>query len=89
MIRLKLFSIHISEGSDFSINEADCRSLQFTRKTGIQKKCIFVRIIEDQIDEGTEQFSVNLTSSNPHVTFKTQIATVRIVEGEVAAPSQG
>ena len=84
-----MFSIHISEGSDFSITEADHRSLQFTRKTGIQKKCIFARIIEDHIDEGTEQFSVNLSSSNPHVTFKTQIATVRIVEGEATIPSQG
>jgi len=43
-------------------------------------KCAFIRIVEDSVQEGTEQFSVLLTSTDPHVTFRIREATVTIIE---------
>jgi len=75
--------VHNAESSDFTTGEADCRALKFTRQSGIQRKCTFIGIIDDKSKEGTEQFSVHISSSNPYVTFDIQRAMVTIEEGEI------
>ena len=75
----------VSENNDFVIGEPDCLFLKFTRRIGKQKKCAFIRIVDDSVQESAEQFSVLLTSVDPHVTFRTREATVTIVEDSTPA----
>ena len=58
-----------------------------TPQLGVQKKCILIRIIEDQINEGTEQFSVSISSRNLFVNFKIPTAIVLVVEGDKTTPT--
>ena len=85
-INLYIF-FYVVEIGDFIIDTPECLLFKFTRKAGIQKECAFIRIVEDSIKEGNEQFSVSLSSFNSQVVFGTEKATITIVEEDAPIPA--
>ena len=52
--------------------------VEFILQFGSQKHCFFVVIVPDNETEGNEQFTIQLTSSHPFLTFTNNEATVTI-----------
>ena len=52
--------------------------VEFILQFGSQKHCFFVVIVPDNETEGYEQFTIQLTSSHPFLTFINNEATVTI-----------
>ena len=75
-----------TEPSDFIFASPKCEPFKFERKKGTQKKCAFIRIVEDSIKEGNEQFSVSLEHIDPYViSGGIDKATVTIIDSPTSA----
>ena len=70
-----------AERSDFIVS--DSRNLEFKRQDGTQTQCSVIQIIQDEDEEGDEQFSIRLLSSDPAVAIQEvdSQASVTITEG--------
>ena len=62
--------------------------MEFIIQLGSQKHCFFVVIVPDNETEGNEQFTIQLTSSHPFLTFTNNEATVTI-EGDTTYTFSG
>ena len=62
--------------------------VEFIIQLGSQKHCFFVDIVPDNETEGNEQFTIQLTSSHPFITFTNNEATVTI-EGDTTYTFSG
>ncbi len=77
--------ITISENVDYDI-KSGCRAHTFFRKLGLQKQCAYIRILENSANE-TKCLSVSLSTSNPHVVFNIQNATIFIMDASTTLAS--
>lgn len=72
----------ILDAADFRSLNLTCGSLKFTVHQGIQKRCSYFEILDDDLVETEEQFIVELSSTNPQVDVIDGEATVSIVDDD-------
>lgn len=70
------------EGTDFISMGSECSILTFTSSGGTQRHCLYIEILDDDVIEAEEHFTVRLSSTNPRVTLTGGEATVSIVDDD-------
>ena len=86
------YNIIVTEGIDYIIQgDEECRTLKFEfSHEGRQTTCIYIEILDDDVIEPDEFFSVQLSSTDPAVTLARDRATIRIVDddGDQVLPTE-
>ncbi len=74
------YNIIVTEGMDII---QECRTLKFERgHEGRQTICTYIEILDDDVIEPDEFFSVQLSSTDPAVTLTRDRATIRIIDDD-------
>ena len=72
----------VTIGSDYLPLRPDCRILNFIVSPGIQEQCSYIEILDDDVIEPEEYFTVKLRTANPAVTLVNGEANVTIIDND-------
>ena len=77
-----MFSVLLTEGRDYLPLRPDCRILNFSISRDTQTHCSYIEILDDDVIEPEEYFTVKLLTSNPVVIFVNGEANVNIIDND-------
>lgn len=69
-------------GADYLSLNSEVLNFAPTSSEGIQQQCSYIEILDDDVFEADEQFTVQLSSDNSQVTLTNAEATITIIDND-------